>query len=290
MTTNKFIFLKDTAFFLISGKERNSFLQGLLTNDINKCTENIAIYSVFLSPQGKFLSDFFIVNLGDAYLFETRKQFVKNLLDKFSFYKLRADIKIIEKNEYVSLAIHEKVNIFSELKLPGYLEKNNEGLVFVDPRTVNMGLKAYIKKEMVDKFCLRYSLHEDSFNNYDKKRIENIIPDSLKDLEINKSVLLENNFDSINAINWDKGCYVGQEITARMKYRSLIKKSLIKISIVEGIVQPKDDVLIDSKKMGKISSINNKIGLAMLRIDEAKNAFSNNMVLKTNKGKIKINL
>ena len=289
MTTNKFIFLKDTAFFLISGKERNSFLQGLLTNDINKCTENMAIYSVFLSPQGKFLSDFFIVNLGNAYLFETRRPFVKDLLDKFNFYKLRADIKIIEKNEYVSLAIHESTNIFSELKLPGYLEKNNEGLIFVDPRTVNLGLKAYIRKEIVDKFCLRYSLQEDSSNNYDKKRIENIIPDSLQDLEINKSVLLENNFDSINAINWDKGCYVGQEITARMKYRSLIKKSLIKISIIEGIVKPKDDVLIDNKKVGKISSINNKIGLAMLRIDEAKNASSNNMVLKTNKGKIKIN-
>ena len=289
MTTNKFIFLKDTAFFLISGKERNSFLQGLLTNDINKCTENMAIYSVFLSPQGKFLSDFFIVNLGNAYLFETRRPFVKDLLDKFNFYKLRADIKIIEKNEYVSLAIHESTNIFSELKLPGYLEKNNEGLIFVDPRTVNLGLNAYIRKEIVDKFCLRYSLQEDSSNNYDKKRIENIIPDSLQDLEINKSVLLENNFDSINAINWDKGCYVGQEITARMKYRSLIKKSLIKISIIEGIVKPKDDVVIDNKKVGKISSINNKIGLAMLRIDEAKNASSNNMVLKTNKGKIKIN-
>ena len=109
------------------------------------------------------------------------------------------------------------------------------------------------------------------------------------DLEINKSVLLEYNFDSINAIDWDKGCYVGQEITARMKYRALLKKSLIKISIIDGNVKPDDNIFFDIRSIGSVSSVSKDIGLAILRIDDAKNAFTNDKMLETEEGRVKIN-
>jgi len=290
MTTNKYIQLKDSAFFEISGAEKNIFLQGLITNDINKCTENKSIYSAFLSPQGKFIADFFILNLGESFLFETREQFIDDLINKFNFYKLRAKIEIKKiDNYYKSLAIPERNKLFNELKLPGEAKNNKNLLVYVDPRKADMGIRIIIEKNQINKFCDEHFLSLDSFDNYNKKRIECLIPDSLLDLEVNKSVLLENNFDSINAIDWDKGCYVGQEITARMKYRSLIKKTLTKISILDGQVKPNDDILFENRKIGNARSINNNIGLAMLKINEAKKAFNENKILKTEEGKIKVN-
>ena len=138
-------------------------------------------------------------------------------------------------------------------------------------------------------YCFRLIYHDELIKDYNQKRIENFIPDSLLDLEINKSVLLEYNFDSINAIDWNKGCYVGQEITARMKYRALLKKSLTKISIIDGNVKPHDDIFFDKRSIGSVSSVSKDIGLAILRIDDAKNAFTNDKILETKEGRVKIN-
>ena len=289
MTTSKYISLENSAFFEISGAEKNTFLQGLITNDINKCTENKSIYSAFLSPQGKFIADFFIINLGKSFLFETRTQFLENIINKINFYKLRADIEVKNINNYESFAIYTRDDLYHELKLPGELKKIEKGFVFVDPRKSEMGLKAIIEKDKISDFFLQHSLSKDSFKDYNQKRIENFIPDSLLDLEINKSVLLEYNFDSINAIDWNKGCYVGQEITARMKYRALLKKSLTKISIIDGNVKPHDDIFFDKRSIGSVSSVSKDIGLAILRIDDAKNAFTNDKILETKEGRVKIN-
>ena len=137
------------------------------------------------------------------------------------------------------------------------------------------------------KFCNEHSLLEDTLQNYNKKRMEYLIPDSLLDLEVNKSVLLENNFESLNAIDWNKGCYIGQEITARMKYRSLLKKAITKIQILEGQVKPNDEIFFENKIIGKTSSIIENTGLAMLKIKETKKAFAENKILETRQGKVK---
>lgn len=288
MTTNNYIELKDSAFFEINGIDKNTFLQGLITNDINKCTQYKSIYSAFLSPQGKFIADFFILNLGSSFLFETRKKFIDDLIDKFDFYKLRADVKIKKiGNYYKSLAITVRNELFSELKLPGESKNSKKLSVYVDPRKSEMGIKAIVENNEFNKFCNEHSLLEDTLQNYNKKRMEYLIPDSLLDLEVNKSVLLENNFESLNAIDWNKGCYIGQEITARMKYRSLLKKAITKIQILEGQVKPNDEIFFENKIIGKTSSIIENTGLAMLKIKETKKAFAENKILETRQGKVK---
>ena len=113
-------------------------------------------------------------------------------------------------------------------------------------------------------------------------------PDSTEDLIVNQSLLLENNFDNINAIDWEKGCYVGQEITARMKYRALLKKSLRSIKIDSGNIQIGDLISLNNKNIGKITSISNDIGLAMLKIEDADKAKKHNNLLTTTYGKIRI--
>ena len=151
-----------------------------------------------------------------------------------------------------------------------------------------MGIKAIIEKSSFDKFVNRHNLSEEPYTNYNNLRIENLIPDSLQDLEVNKSLLLENNFDLINAIDWEKGCYVGQEITARMKYRSLLKKSLYKILITEGYAKKNDRIFLNEKNIGNVTSVCNDRGLAMLKINEAIIARKNNIKLNSENSKIKI--
>ena len=118
--------------------------------------------------------------------------------------------------------------------------------------------------------------------------IKNLIPNSINDLIINKSLLLENNFDHINALDWNKGCYVGQEITARMKYRALLKKSLRVIKVNSGNVKSGDQIFLEDNNIGQITSIIEDMGLAMIKIEDAKNAKKNNNILLTTAGKIRI--
>ena len=289
MTTNKYIELEDSAFFEIKGIEKNSFLQGLITNDINKRRTNKSIYSAFLTPQGKFVADFFIAKLKDSFLFEIHEKLIDDLIKKLNFYKLRADVKLDKNTKYSSLAIYDKNKLFDNLVAEGDSKIIDNGIIFIDPRKNIMGLKVFIEKKYVKDFCIKYSLQKDSILDYDQKRIENLIPDSILDLKIHKSVLLENNFDSINAIDWRKGCYIGQEITARMRYRSLLKKSLTKIIIIKGNIISGDEIFFENKKIGNVSSFNNNIGLAMLRIEEAKKAYDNNINLKTKNAEIRVN-
>jgi len=118
--------------------------------------------------------------------------------------------------------------------------------------------------------------------------IKNLVPYSTKDLIINKSLLLENNFDKINAIDWDKGWYVGQEITARMKYRALLKKSIRTVEINSGNIMPGNKIFNNNNTIGEIISCINNLGIAMLKIEDANNAFKKNKVLKTDSASLKI--
>ena len=245
MTTNKYINLKNKAYFKVEGYNKDTFLQGLITNDINKCSENKAIYSAFLSPQGKFIADFFIINLGESFLFEIDFKYIEEILNKFNMYKLKEKITITPVLGLSSIVIYKNNNLFSELKNEGQLKKTNYGYIFLDPRNIKMGLKIIIKSNFLKKFCKKNILEQGLYSDYEEIRIRNTIPDSITDLEINKSLLLENNFESINSLDWDKGCYIGQEITARMKYRSLLKKSLTKIIIVKGVIKAGEDIFFE---------------------------------------------
>ena len=121
-----------------------------------------------------------------------------------------------------------------------------------------------------------------------KLLIKNLIPFSPNDLMVNKSLLLEYNFDKINAIDWDKGCYVGQEITARMKYRALLKKSIRAVEIISGNVKLGNKIFNNQNAIGEIISCFNHLAIAMLKIDDANDFFKNNKILKTEFASLKI--
>ena len=285
---NKYIVFEDRSFFEIKGEDKDTFLQGLITNDINKCTDKKSIYSAFLSPQGKFLADFFILKYENSYLFETPKLFLEELLKKLNNYKLRSKIDIVEKQSLTSLSILGGDEIFGKLDSLGSTIKIDDGYAFIDPRNKELGIKVIINKNIINFFAKKYDLIEEDINKYEEIRINNAIPNSIFDLKYNNSLILENNFDKINAISWDKGCYVGQEITARIKYRSLLKKNLLKVKILNGFVSSGDDIYFEEKLIGTITSNNKNIALAMIRLSDSDNAIKKKAILESKNAKLKL--
>ena len=270
MTVPYFYKNSNSQFLSIEGEDSNEFLQNLITNDINKCSEDNIIYSCLLSPQGKFLSDFFILKKDEKYLIETHSFFYEKLLKKLNLYKLRSKVHINEVNNLHSYSVF------------GDIQKDQDTFIFnIDPRNKNIGLKLiHLKKnpEILDSFK---GITEEKYHEI---LIQNLVPLSHYDLEENKSLLLENNFENLNSISWDKGCYVGQEITARMKYRALLKKKIYSLEIKEGSPLIGQVIKDDENEFGKIISIKNDSVLAMLKIELAEIKINTKKKIKTNEG------
>ena len=257
----------NSRFFKVFGKDSKSFIQNLITNDIEKCNEKDIIYSCLLTPQGKFLADFFIFNINDNYIFETNNKYFNTLLGKLKIYKLRSDIEIEEMNNLYSYSLfnidyHGIYNIYVN-----------------DPRNVNLGKKLITKQKIL--------IEKDNFKEineieYHEILIANNTPYSPFDILENKSLLLENNFDNLNAIDWDKGCYVGQEITARMRYRGLLKKKLYSLKLKIGDVLQGDELIVDNKKIGTVISKANSNIFAVLNINFVNELRRNNQSLVIN--------
>ena len=267
----------NSRFLKITGEDRKSFLQALITNDINACKYNNSIYSCLLSPQGKFLADFFITNIDNYFLIEINDNLYEDFVNKLKIYKLRSKVEIIEINFLFSYVIF--VNEIPKIK--------NFVALFEDPRNKKIGFKVYFENKQNEQTSL-IDFNQIGEDYYEELLIKNLIPNSVNDLIKNKSLLLENNFQNLNAIDWDKGCYVGQEITARMQYRALLKKKLYNLELVSGEIKVGNEIFFDNLKIGEVVSKKNNYILCMFRInlaDELKNKKENfkinlNVILK----------
>ena len=270
MTVPYFYRNDNSRFLSVEGKDSSDFLQNLITNDVNKCTKENIIYSCLLTPQGKFIADFFIFKKDDNYIIETHSLFYETLLKKLKLYKLRSKILI---NEITNLCSY---SVFSELN------NNMNFIIFcTDPRSNKIGNKLICKSE--DSEILK-NVKEIDEKKYHEILIRNTVPLSHFDLKENKSLLLENNFENLNAISWDKGCYVGQELTARMKYRALLKKRIYSLAVKDGTPQIEQAIKDDENDYGKIINVENNSILAMLNIELAESKINEQQKIKTNDG------
>lgn len=203
--TAYFTTLENRGLIHIEGPDRDTFLQDLITNDITQAQPGKLLYACLLTPQGKFLHDFFIHNTGEAYLLDCEGgERTQDLYDRFIKYRMRKKVQIsIDQNNTVYACIGTDFGL-------------------VDPRHKEMGTRSFEKPG---------DIQENTFEKWDKHRISLTIPDGSRDLIPEKSTMSEANMDTLNAIDYEKGCYIGQELTARMHYRNLGKKSLKTIDI-----------------------------------------------------------
>lgn len=232
----------------ISGADAEAFLQGIISNDITKADNGNAIYATLLTPQGKFLFDFFIVRLGDDYIFDCEVEKIDGLVEKLNLYRLNAEV------------IFEKMPDMNIYFIWGKDCQNLENY-FLDPRKDGFGFRLFSTKQPKSLAA--------SIDDYNYYRIKTGIPEAGIELT-QQRYPLECNLDLLNAIDFHKGCFIGQETTSRMKRRADGgRKRLILIeSENESILPLKGTIKINGNKIGELLSSNKNIGLALLRIDK----------------------
>ena len=238
----------------ITGKDKKTFLQGLITNDINLLSEENALFSAFLNPQGRFLADFFLYQYNDKIIIDIDKKFIKNFISKFNLYKLSAEVAIKEIIGKVILITEPEFIKDNFLEIQEGKSKVVKDQIFViDNRSKDLGIRAILlNKDDYNSF----SIEEDSEHKYHLWRIKHNVIEGSEDLIIEKSIILEFNYHKIPAINFDKGCYLGQELMTRTYRVGVIRKQPYNIMIktrAESIAQ-NTEIIDNDKKIGVICS------------------------------------
>ena len=251
-----------------TGPDLRPFLQGLISNDVEKISENQGIWSAFLTPQGKFLHEFVIGELGGGFLIDCEAARREDLLKRLTRYRLRAKVELADASADFVVAVCYGADALTALDLPaepGHCRSFEGGLAMVDPRLAALGARLFLPRDGAAAI-LAARFAAGSLENYDRLRIALGVPDGSRDLEVERSILLENGFDELGGVDWAKGCFIGQELTARTKHRALIKKRLLPVEI-EGPAPPEgSEVSKNGRPAGVLRSVAGDRGLALLRL------------------------
>lgn len=261
------------AFIQIKGVDRKIFLNGLVTNDIFSVSANKTLYSALLNPQGKYLHDFFVIEIEETLLIDLAFEELEEFIKRLKIYKLRSNVEIMDVTQNWQIQ-YFKLNHFSNL-FPQFAKKGFErgdtfydaasGWFIVDPRHESLGIRWLYQGPFKQNVPQDYFFTKEE---QEKNRILLAVPKGRVDLIPDKSFPLENNFDEMGAISWKKGCYVGQEVTARMKYRLSPKKKLLTIWLAHPIIAERQKIIRnDQQEVGEICSTYLNWGLALWRLE-----------------------
>lgn len=245
----------------VSGASARSFLQGLVTNDIERVSETTPIYAALLTPQGKFLHDFLIAQLGDALMLDLEVERLADLLRRLKMYRLRAAVDLVDiSNELTVYALFGAETDGLGDQLPGTFIR--------DPRSPMLGHRLYSTSDpRLDLQTLGANIVGPDV--YDAFRIAAGVPDGSRDIPVEKAFPLEYGFDSLGAVSYEKGCYIGQELTARTHNRGKVKKALFRVLFETDAPAPGTTIRSGDAEVGEILTSAGQYGLAHLRIDAA---------------------
>ncbi len=235
--------LPGRAVLSVTGEDRVAYLQGLVSNDVAATAPGHAVWAALLTPQGKWLADFFVFADGDRLLLDVEAAQGDDLVRRLTRFRLRAKVAV----EPTELAVYAAWDG----------QPPDGGVAAPDPRLPEAGWRVLGRD-------LATTAHADT---YDRHRLRLGLPDGSRDMEADKSVLLEAGFDELGGISWTKGCYMGQELTARTKYRGLLKRRLVPVSAETLLPAPGATVTRDGVEVGTLRSTNGALGLALIRLD-----------------------
>ena len=263
--------LNDRAILYINGNDGKEFLQNLISNNINKVSEENSCFTSLLTPQGKFLYEFIIVKHKNGFLIDCEKSQVDGLYKQLNTYKLRSKVEILNlSNEFVVAAFsYDKFLTFDEAKDdPGFTIKYREDPIILDPRNKELGARLIINLEKLYLSLKKLDLHDaDLKEYYSLSHKLGIVPKDLNKLQ-NKLFGIECNYEELNGIDFKKGCYVGQENTARIKLKNKLSKRLLPINIVKGELTLGESIYYNNNEIGKVL-IENEYPFALVKyLDE----------------------
>jgi hypothetical protein len=273
MTELRYHLPPDRAIITVAGEDRQAFLQGLISNDTAKIAANRAIYATLLTAQGRFLFDLFIAAEADRYLVDCAAPRRADLIRRLSMYRLRSKVTIADADADWCVALLFGEGALDRIGLGGVAgdaEPFGGGIAAVDPRLPDLGVRLFLPRVTARATLEGLSAVDDADGAaYHRLRIALGVPDAARDLTPEKSILLENGFDELNAIDWQKGCYMGQELTARTRYRGLVRKRLLPVRIQGEAPAPGTPLMLGGQELGEMrgASADGTLGLAMVRLE-----------------------
>lgn len=271
------VVLDERGILEVAGSQRRPFLQGLISADVEQVTAARAAYGALLTPQGKFLFDFFIAELGDAFLLDTDTERLPELQKRLTMYKLRSDVTLTDRSgDLAAVALLGDVPGLDETA--GTALPCDGGIVYTDPRSARLKARAMLPRTDLAQALARIGFEPGRIEDYERHRIAVGAPDARRDLEADRTLLLEANFDAFNGVSFGKGCFVGQELTARTKYRGNVRRRLYPVAL-DGTAAPGARVAMGDKEVGDLRSVAGDRGIAMLRIEDVEKAAAENLPL-----------
>ncbi|MDC3158324.1 folate-binding protein [Candidatus Pelagibacter sp.] len=280
--------LDDRAILYVNGEDAKEFLQNLISNDVNKVSDTNSCFTSLLSPQGKFLYEFIIIKHKSGYIIDCEKTQADGLFKQLSVYKLRSKVEILNlSNEFVVAAFgYQKFLTFDEAKdIPGFTLKYREDPIFLDPRNKQLGARLIINLEKLYLSLKKLGLQDSNLKDYYSFSHKlGIVPKDLNKLQ-NKLFGIECNYEELNGIDFKKGCYVGQENTARIKLKNKLSKRLLPIDLVKGELKEGENIYHKEKEIGKVL-IENDYPFALIKFRDVN--LSENIDFNTKEASIKI--
>lgn len=245
--------LKNRGVLKLSGPDALPYLQGLVTNDVSRVKPDVAVYAALLSPQGKIISDFLISHAKDGYFLDCHRTHADDLLSRLRKYKLRAKV-ILESLSDQLVVLWSPDNIVSEPSIES---------VYLDPRLSTLGWRAIIgSSEAIQNFNLI-----ENECDYHAKCLELCVPNHLDDIRPDTQFALDCNFEELHGVDFEKGCYVGQELTARMKHRASARRRILPVDAATKLPPAGSSIRIGDLHIGEMLGSLNYRGLASIRID-----------------------
>lgn len=270
--------------------DAKEFLQNIISNDIYKVNEDNSCFASLLSPQGKFLFAFIIAKHKSGYFIDCEKSQTEGLFKQLSIYKLRSKVEIMNlSNEFVVAAFNrEKFLKFEGSKdVPGNTVKYREDSILLDPRNKNLGARLIINLEKLYLSLKKLELKDSPVDEYYQLSHELGIPQKNMNELQNKLFGIECNFDELNGIDFKKGCYVGQENTARIKLKNKLSKRLLPIEVIEGELNQDDLIYNGDFQVGKVL-ISNEYPFALIKyLDDT---FNQENEFKSKNARLKIKI
>jgi len=285
---NSVYILEDRAILYVHGLDAKNFLQNLISNDINKVTDNSSCFASLLTPQGKFLYEFIIVKHKLGYFIDCEKTQSEEIFNQLKLYKIRSKVEILNlSNEFVvaSFGYEKYLTIDGSKDTLGFTIRYREDPVILDPRNKALGARLIINLEKLYLSLKKLDLKNDKIENYyDQSHKLGIVPKNLNKLK-NKLFGIECNYEELNGIDFKKGCYVGQENTARIKLKNKLSKRLLPIQMIDGKLAEDEKIYCNDIEIGKVL-INDNYPFALIKFLD-KN-FDKNQTLKSKNGTFKI--
>ena len=288
METNK-AYVTVKGFISIKGEDSIDFIQNIISNNIKNVTDNNCIFSSLLTPQGKFLFEFIILKIKNNFLIECNDELIKELSNKLLNYKLRSKVEIKIEDNLISIDIpfvkFKNLNI-NKLNVINY--KNY--IIFEDPRIKNTLARAIIEKSKIKEFLSEFDIELTDEKYLLEKKLFNLGIPSKDIIKLQNEIFsLEANFLELNGIDQKKGCYIGQENTARMYLKNKVNKRLFALQIINGKVQKGQKITLENEEIGKVL-IDDLFPFALIKINKDNKNLIINKELKTNTAFVKINV